>query len=54
MSLSVISRPSRSLSSLAASVEVSASNNLSASMPTSCLLIFYNFVSIEKSNHEDV
>jgi hypothetical protein len=44
MSLSVMSRPSRSLSSLAASVEVSASDNLSASMPVSCLLIFYDLL----------
>lgn len=54
MSLSVISRPSRSLSSLAASVDVSASDDLSASMPASCLLIFYGFVSPERRYHEEV
>ena len=40
MSLSVISRPSRSWSSRAASVEVSAMEDLSASMEESFLEIF--------------
>ena len=40
MSLRVVSRPSRSLSSLSASVEVSASGDLSVSISASCLPIF--------------
>lgn len=45
MSLKVVSSPSRSLSSFAASVEVSAIEDLSVSMFASCLVIFWTQVS---------
>ena len=47
MSLRVLSRPSLCLSSLSASVDVSAMDDRSASSSESCLLIFWYLVSIQ-------